>query len=98
MLLGRGVGEGVEVLLPLPPPSPDGVGVGVPAIVSYLPLAYSFREMKGSLSALRDTIDRMYYRLPHVYITVNSYQKSLLRRFVSETKKIYVVANCEQNQ
>ncbi len=49
--------------------------------VSYIPLAYSFREMRGRLAAVRDAIDRLYYRLPHAFIVETEYQAGLLRRY-----------------
>jgi len=60
--------------------------------VSYIPLAYSFQEVGAQLAWVRDAVDRIYYRLPDAYITVNDYQKELLMRFARKNT-IYTITN-----
>lgn len=49
-------------------------------IVTYIPLAFTFREMGSRFAAPRDLVNRIYYRLPDAFITEADYQARLLRR------------------
>lgn len=52
-------------------------------VVTYIPLAFTFREMGSRFGALRDVLNRLYYRLPDAFIIEADYQARLLRRQTS---------------
>jgi glycosyltransferase involved in cell wall biosynthesis len=58
--------------------------------VSYVPMAFSFKERQKFLGGLRDLIDGIYYKIPHEFITISDYQATLLKRFINR-KTIHVI-------
>ena len=65
-----------------------GKMVGV-ATISYIPMAYSFREMRAKFSLCRDVLSNFFYRLPSAFITINEFQKELIWRH--SKKPVYVI-------
>ncbi len=57
-------------------------------VISYMPMAYTFREVGAKFSIIRDCIDRFYYQIPHAFITISQWQKELLLRFTRSEIKI----------
>lgn len=62
-------------------------------VVSYIPLAFKFKETNSVLGAFRDVINKIYYRLPNSYITVSQYQQKLLSRFITPKQSVKLLYN-----
>ena len=60
-------------------------------IVSYIPMAYSFNFTGARFGKLRDLINKQNYKLPDAYITINNFQKQLLKKYT--TNSVYVLPN-----
>jgi len=58
-----------------------------------MPFAHSFREMGATLPWVRDTVDRLYYRIPEAFILEAEHQRMQLRRWTNAPVSIlpYVV-------
>ena len=59
-------------------------------IISYIPMALLFKERQKILGGFRDLVDRIFYKIPHEFITISHYQASLLKRFI-DGKEIHVI-------
>jgi glycosyltransferase involved in cell wall biosynthesis len=60
---------------------------------SYIPFGNNNAELNNRYAYLRDLACRFIYRLPDGYITISSYQASLLRRFTHAGQNIRVINN-----
>jgi glycosyltransferase involved in cell wall biosynthesis len=60
---------------------------------SYIPFGNNNTELNNRFARLRDLACKLIYRLPDGYITISSYQASLLQRFTSVEQPIYVINN-----
>jgi glycosyltransferase involved in cell wall biosynthesis len=60
---------------------------------SYIPFGNHNTELNNRFARLRDFACRFIYRLPDGYITISSYQASLLRRFTRAGQDIRVINN-----
>lgn len=61
--------------------------------ISYIPLVYYFSFMKNNIFyKMRDMFDKLYYKLPDIFITPAKHQSKLLEKKVHK-KKIYTIEN-----
>lgn len=60
---------------------------------SYIPFGNNNVELNNRFASLRDLACKLIYRMPDGYITISSYQASLLRRFTRAGQDIHIINN-----